>query len=201
MKLLTSPLVVILLAVFSGAGTGLWWYWQAANVLIADQKTKHAEAIEAKRPPEPWDFWTVELESLSRELTEKREALAARESELDHREQLLADERTEVEATRLQIETMRTQISSQILSVQQQEAKNLKTLAQTYSLLTPAAAIAIFEGLDDVMVTKLLSMMKPESVSAIFQELTSGSKASPERIKRAADLSQRLRLIVPANPT
>lgn len=200
MKLLSSPLVVIILSLLSGMGAGLYWYWQAAQIIAAEVKLeldeKEGEHIEA--PPPPWDFWTVELENLSRELEESRKALAVREAEVTRREQRILAERGEVDATLQQVEALRKQIGDQILAVQREELRNLKSLASTYSALTPAAAVAIFDQLDDIMVTKILSLMKTEATAAILEEMSQGGMANEARLKRAAAISQRLRLLVPA---
>jgi flagellar motility protein MotE (MotC chaperone) len=196
-----SPVVVVLIAVLGSAGSGLYVISQAGSRLAVEVQERDAAEVEASRPPEPWNFWTVELENLSRELAEQREQLASREAELTRREEHLQKERAEIDATLRQVTGLKTQIDQTITGVQQQEMKNLKTLAETYALLTPAAAVAIFDQLDDSMVTKILYLMKPESSSAILQEISSGPLATESRLKRAAALSQRLRLLVPAKST
>jgi flagellar motility protein MotE (MotC chaperone) len=196
-----SPVVVVLIAVLGSAGSGLYVISQAGSRLAVEVQERDAAEVEAARPPEPWNFWTVELENLSRELAEQREQLASRESELTRREEHLQKERAAIDATLRQVTGLKTQIDQTITGLQQQEMKNLKTLAETYALLTPAAAVAIFDQLDDSMVTKILYLMKPESSSAILQEISSGPLATESRLKRAAALSQRLRLLVPAKST
>lgn len=198
MKILKSPVVVILLSLFTGVGTGLGWFWQAAQIIAADLNEQRLADIEAARPAEPWDFWTVELENLSREVTDHRTRLVAWETELTEQEAQLDQERAEIETTRRQVSVLQEQITDQIVAVQSQELRNLKSLASTYSLLSPRAAVAIFDQMDDITVAKLLSLMKSEAASKILEELSSGGGANDLRIKRAADLSERLRLLVPA---
>jgi len=70
-------------------------------------------------------------------------------------------------------------------------------LANTYAKLTPAAAVAIFGEMDDLTVTKLLSLMKPETTTAILEEFNRNPTDPKIGVKRAAELSQRLRLLMP----
>ncbi len=107
----------------------------------------------------------------------------------------------ELEKTRRQIESMRTAIDQRLAEVTAGEAANLKKLAQTYSVLTPKAAVTIFREMDDTMVVKLLALMKPDVVGAIFEEISKQSASDPALAKRAAQLSERLRLIKVYKPT
>lgn len=199
MKLLSKPLFVVLAGTLASAGAGVFAFQQAAAGILIAERERRVAVVEATRPPEPWDFWTVELENLSRELQARLAQVDARAAELDRRDQILSAGRAELETTRRQVEAMRDEISRRIVTVEAQEARNLRSLAQTYALLSPGAAVAIFDGLDDGTVTKLLSLMKPESASAILEEFSRGGGPSDQRLKRAAEISQRLRLLVPAS--
>ena len=68
-------------------------------------------------------------------------------------------------------------------------------------MLTPKAAVTIFREMDDTMVVKLLALMKPDVVGAIFEEISKQSASDPALAKRAAQLSERLRLIKVYKPT
>lgn len=197
MKALTSPVVVILLAVLLSAGPVLFLIQRETTALVAQLVESQAAAVEEARPEKPWDFWTPEVENLAKELTEEKAALARREAEIATREKRLADETRELEEIRRQVEKLRQEISTRLVEVQAQEAKNLKNLAVTYSRLTPPAAVAIFGEMDDLTVAKLLSFMKPEVSSAILEELSKTPGPDNANLKRAAELSQRLRLLLP----
>jgi flagellar motility protein MotE (MotC chaperone) len=201
MKALTSPVVVILLAVICSAGPMLGLLWKESAALVQAAAGQRAAAVEATRPEKPWDFWTPEVENLARELTEQREKFAARELELAAREKRLAEEARQLEEIRQQVAQLRSEIDARVVEVKEQEMRNLKSLAGTYSRLTPPAAVAIFSQLDDLMVAKLLSLMKPEITSAIFEELSRVPGPDNVNVKRAAELSQRLRLLLPAPKT
>jgi flagellar motility protein MotE (MotC chaperone) len=201
MKRLRSPLVTLVLCLVLSSATGLAWYWQGAAILVSRARARRAAAVEATRPQKPWDFWTPEMENLERELKESRVAVAQREAAVDRREKRLAADLQELDKVRQQVESLRTEISQHITEVQTQEMGNLKTLATTYSLLSPKAAVAIFAQMDDVTVAKLLSLMKPETAAALLEEISRTPGENNANLKRAADLSQRLRLLVPGKPS
>lgn len=95
-----------------------------------------------------------------------------------------------------EIEGLRKEIAEKVIAIREDEAKNLRSLAQTYSNLTPRAAVAIIRELDDVTAVKILFLMKPDTVGPIFEEMskTSGTDGSP-LARRAAILSEKLRLM------
>jgi len=198
MNKLANPIVVILLGLIFGVGTTMGVLMQASSKLLEGA----AEAAKARRPAEKhWDFWTTEIENLANDLKEERALLKQRSEQLDQREARMQLEVQELEKTRRQIESMRTAIDQRLAEVTAGEAANLKKLAQTYSVLTPKAAVTIFREMDDTMVVKLLALMKPDVVGAIFEEISKQSASDPALAKRAAQLSERLRLIKVYKPT
>lgn len=197
MKALPAP-VVILLPVLLSVVPMMMMLTKASTALLGNISVQKAAEIEAKRPPKPWDFWTPEVENLAKELVEQKAGFAAREAELATREKRIAAEAKELDVMRQQIELLRGEIASRITEVQAQELKNIKTLSNTYSKVTPAAAVAIFNEMDVPSVTKILSLMKVDLTSAILQEM--GRSPGPDNVnaKRAAEISQRLRMMQPA---
>ena len=197
MKALPAP-VVILLPVLLSVVPMMMMLTTASTALLGNISVQKAAELEAKRPPKPWDFWTPEVENLAKELVEQKAGFATREADLATREKRIAAEAKELDVMRQQIEALRGEIASRITEVQAQELKNIKTLSTTYSKVTPAAAVAIFNEMDVASVTKILSMMKVDLTSAILQEM--GRSPGPDNVnaKRAAEISQRLRMMQPA---
>lgn len=201
MKALSSPLVVILLAVLLSAAPMLHLVWKHGQIIVTAAAARRAAEVEAARPAKPWDFWTPEVENLAKDLTAERAKIAVREAEVAAREKRLVDEARELDQIRSQLARMRDEIDSRLVEVKEQELRNLKSLATTYSRLTPTAAVAIFNQLDDLTVAKLLSLMKPEIISAILEELSRTPGPDNANVKRAAELSMRLRLLIPTQKT
>ena len=194
-KLATNPIVVLAIALLLGVGTGLSMFWKAALPLIAAAKVAQAKAIEASKPEAPWGFWTLEIENLASELKDQKAVVKKREEELAQREERLNAERQELSKQRQQLESMRADISSRITTIQSDEVKNLKSLVATYSSLTPKATLTIFKEMDDTMVVKILSLMKTDTVSPLFEEMSKQGASDPAVARRVATLSEKLRLL------
>jgi flagellar motility protein MotE (MotC chaperone) len=200
MKLLRNPLTLVLVGLLSGLGTGLGWFWHAADAVTAVVLARHAAQVEARKPAAPWGFWTIEMENVASDLKEERTSLQQQTEQLAQREARIAAERQELERVRTEIEGMRREIAANVVAVQGDESKNLRVLAQTYTAITPRAAVAIFREMDDVTVVKILSLMKSESVAPIFEEMSRAAGGDASLARRAAALSEKLRVVRSTQP-
>lgn len=194
-KLATNPIVVLAIALLLGVSTGLGMFWKAAIPLIAAAKAAQAKVADEGKPDAPWGFWTIEIENLASELKDQKAVIKKREEELVQREERLNAERLELTKQRQQLEQLRSDITSKITTIQSDELKNLKSLVATYSNLTPKATLTIFKEMDDTMVVKLLSLMKTDTVSPLFEEMSKQGATDPAMAKRVATLSEKLRLL------
>jgi flagellar motility protein MotE (MotC chaperone) len=194
----TAGIVVVGLVL--GTGTTMFLLAKATNSYIARLAAFKAEAEEAKQPEKPWDFWTIEMENLSNELKEEKARLKQREDALAQREATVVNEQKELAKTRKQLEALRVAIDQRLIEVSEGEAANLKQLAATYSGMNPKAALAIYKEMDDTTLVKLLSLMKKDVVKQTFEEMSRQSAADPALAKRAATLSEKLRLLKTAKP-
>ena len=194
-KLATNPIVVLAIALLLGVSSGLGMFWKAAVPLIAAAKVAQAKVAEEGKPEAPWGFWTIEIENLASELKDQKAVIKKREEELVQREERLNAERQELTKQRQQLEQLREDITGRITSIQSDELKNLKSLVATYSSLTPKATLTIFKEMDDTMVVKLLSLMKTDTVSPLFEEMSKQAATDPAMGRRVATLSEKLRLL------
>ena len=194
-KLATNPIVVLAIALLLGVGTGLGMFWKAAMPLIATAKASRVKVADEGKPEAPWGFWTIEIENLASDLKEEKAVFKKREEELAQREERLNAERQELTKQRQQLEALRNDITGRITSIQADEMKNLKSLVATYSNLTPKATLTLFKEMDDTMVVKLLSLMKTDVVSPLFEEMSKQAATDPTIGKRVATLSEKLRLL------
>jgi flagellar motility protein MotE (MotC chaperone) len=144
--------------------------------------------------PRFWSFRPDDVDALVADLNDQRVKLVERQTELDKLAAHIESERQELEKTRADIAAMRDEISTEIPQFQESERKNMKTLAQTYSDVAPAAAVAIFREMDETTCAKLLSLMKPDKVAAILEEMSQEDK-DETMTKRAARISDKLRLM------
>lgn len=196
MKLLANPVVVIVLGVVSGTAVGLAWFWKAAGVLIDHAVVAAAPVVkEPEGKEQGWDFWTIEIEGLQSELKEEKARLKQQADTLNQRAARLASEQQELAKVRAEIEAMRAEIDKKVFAINGDEMKNLKALASTYSTLTPKAAVAIIREMDDATVVKIFALMKSDIVGPIFEEMARTQGPDGPLAKRAALLSEKLRLM------
>ncbi len=192
---LQSPVVVGLLGVGVSVGLGVALIFRAfANFQPPAVEPELAE-VKEELVRKGWDFWTIEIDNLSTELKEERLKLRKQAELLEQRAARLTAEEKEFAKQRADIESMRKQIGEKILEIGADEAKNLRTLATTYATLTPKAAVAIMKEMDDSTVVKILSLMKPDVVGPIFEEMGRVGTADAALAKRAAAFSEKLRMM------
>jgi flagellar motility protein MotE (MotC chaperone) len=194
-KLLGNPAIVAVLGILSGTAVGLGWFWRAANLMIDQAVAARPAAPEVVGKDQGWDFWTIEIDGLSSELKEEKDRLRQQSDSLNQRAARLASEQQELAKVRTEIEAMRAEINRKVIEITADENKNLKSLASTYSSLSPKAAVAILREMDDTTVVKILSLMKSDVVGPIFEEMAKTQGPDGPLAKRAAILSDKLRLM------
>jgi flagellar motility protein MotE (MotC chaperone) len=195
---LQNPTIAASIGVVVSLGVGVAASWRSLEVIAAHAvvvQPKQQEKAELKE--KGWDFWTIEIENLSNELKEEKVRLKKQSELLDQRAARLAAEEKEFAKLRADVEGLRKQIAEKVIEISADETKNIRSLAQTYTNLTPRAAVAIFRELDDNTAVKILSLMKPDVVGPIFEEMskTATPGAEGSLAKRAALLSEKLRLM------
>jgi len=190
MKLLKSGWMLALLAALLNVGTtGGLIFLQREIIFLAPSKLVHDDG-----KPRFWSFRADEVEALISALNSERAKLIARQTQLDKIAAHVEAEKQELEKTRQEIGAMRDQLTAAVPEIQESERKNLKTLAQTYAAMNPTGAVAIFRQMDDGMCVKILSLMKPDKVGEILQEMSLQDK-DDSLTKRAARISDKLRLM------
>jgi flagellar motility protein MotE (MotC chaperone) len=204
---LQSPFAVAGLGVALSLGLGVMLSWRALDTMVQQATATAAAAAKAAKEPEEalkkkgWDFWTIEIENLSNELKEERLRLKKQAELLDQRAARLAAEEKEFAKLRADVATMRKEIADKVIEISADEAKNIRSLAQTYANLSPRAAVAIIKELDDTTAVKILSLMKADVTGPIFEEMSKVATADNNLAKRAALLSEKLRLMKASKPT
>lgn len=194
LKLLGSPALVTMLGVLGGVAVGLGWFWRVGEMLVTQAVAARVVAAKEKKT-QGWDFWTIEIDNLASELKEEKGRLKKQSEALDQRAARLTAEQQELEKLRSSIEAMRKEIGEKVIEINTDESKNLRALAQTYTNLTPRAAVAIIREMDDTTVVKILSLMKPDVVAPIFEEMSKTPDKDGLLARRAATLSEKLRLL------
>ncbi len=194
-KLIAHPAIVAALGLLTGTLVGLGWFWRAAGLMVDRAIAARPVAVVAAGKDQGWDFWTIEMDGLSSELKEERARLRQQSDALNQRAARLASEQQELAKVRADIESMRAEINRKVIEITADEMKNLKGLAQTYGSLSPKAAVAILREMDDNTVVKILALMKADTVGPIFEEMAKTQGPDGPLAKRAATLSEKLRLM------
>ncbi len=198
---LQSPAVTAALGFVLSVGVGVGLCWRAAGpIMAAVAKAKPKEPALVEDKTKGWDFWTIEIENISNELKEERGRLKKQADLLDQRAGRIAADSKELDKIRSDIEKMRKDIGDKVAEINADETKNLRTLAQTYGNLTPKAVVAIFRDLDDTTAVKILSLMKSDIVGPIFEEMSRATGADASLAKRAAILTEKMRLMKSNRP-
>jgi flagellar motility protein MotE (MotC chaperone) len=197
---LQSPVAFITASLVVSIAVGVASSYKALSTAL----TQVAVAPAKEAPPElkqkGWDFWTIEIETLATELKEEKARLKKQAELLEQRSTRLAAEEKEFAKLRADLEGMRKQISDRFIEITADETKNIRSLAATYTNLTPRAAVAIFREMDDATAVKILSVMKADVVGPIFEEMSKTSSTDTALAKRAALLSEKLRMMKSSKP-
>lgn len=197
-KMLRNPLVLALLAGLTYLGTTvvvlrLRWTHLSDPATAASTGPKKPTLITVGS--RPWDFWSAETEEMISELGREHARLDERAHDLDTLKTRLDGEKAELDRLREQITQARQELDHATTELSDDETKNLKPLAQTYSRLTPRATVAIFRELDDATALKILALMKTDAVGVIFEEMARTSDQNGTLATRAAALTEKLRLL------
>ena len=189
-KLLRNPFVLMLLAGLSYLGATaavLKLNWaKLSTPLAAEASTEKARPSLVTVGARPFDLWSAETNEMIAELGREKARLEERSRDLDTLKTQLDGEHTELDRLKDEIAKSRQELDKAATELGEEETRNLKPLAQTYAKLTPRAAVAIFRELDDSTALKILSLMKNDQVSIIFEEIA----GAPQRHAREADALQ-----------
>jgi flagellar motility protein MotE (MotC chaperone) len=145
-----------------------------------------------KNPPPSWSYFNPDVEYLVKELKDNKLSLGSKERELRELEARIAAERLELSAATQMVARLRAEIDAAILKMKDDEQLNLKRLAKTYAAMEPAGSSKVLLELEPDMAAKILHLMKDDVVAGVLDAM---SKAGNEGVKRAAELTRRLRLM------
>jgi len=191
-KLLTSPWTSVPLGALLYLASMLF-FW----------KTPHPPALNRDHDMTvvsgpSWDFTNPEADQLLSELKMEKGAVALRQQKLDELAARLNVEKEELAAATLAVRKMQDAFDKSVVRVQEEEVPNLKKLAKVYAGMTPDSAAAVMSQLDDAVMVKIMIYMKESETAAILETL---AKKGPDEAKRAANISEHVRLsILPKSP-
>ena len=197
---LQHPVILITASLVVSVAVGVASSFKAISATLSQLAVVPAREAPAELKQKGWDFWTIEIETLATELKEEKARLKKQAELLEQRSARLAAEEKEFAKIRADVEALRKQISDRFIEITADETKNIRSLAATYTNLTPRAAVAILKEMDDSTAVKILSVMKADIVGPIFEEMSKTSANDTALAKRAALLSEKLRLMKSSKP-
>lgn len=191
-KLLNSPWIgsIAGLVAFMAVTAGTW---NSATRKIQAAREAASQTNNVAKTETPWSFDTVEIDSLVKELKEERETLTKREKDLNDLQARLNAERDELTQLTQTVFRMQKDFDSSVSRVSEEETVNLKKLAKTYSGMEAEGAAGIFKQLDDTSIVKIMVFIKDDIRGPILAAMSKGSDTDA---KRAADLTEKLRVAV-----
>ena len=137
-----------------------------------------------------WLFFNPELDQVMNDLKAERDAVAAKDRQLAEATTRLRAERAELDEALKELKKIQLQVDRDVFRMKEDEAANLKRLAKMYASMDPAGAARILKELDDVVVVKILGLMKEAETGVILDAM---SRLGVPETKRAAGISENLR--------
>jgi flagellar motility protein MotE (MotC chaperone) len=145
-----------------------------------------------------WEFTSPEADQLMSELRTEKGAVALRRQQLDELASRLAAQRQELAAATAAIRQLQDDFDKSVVRIQEEETPNLKKLAKVYGGMAPASAATVMSQLDDASLVKILYYMKESETGAVLEIMAA---KGPAEAKRAAAISERVRLSIPQKKT
>jgi flagellar motility protein MotE (MotC chaperone) len=188
-KLLTSPWTSVPIGALLYLASMLL-FWKTPHPSAMDSGSARAAVAGPS-----WNFSSPEADQLMTELKSEKGALALRRQQLDELASRLGIEREELAAATAAVRKLQDEFDKSVTRVQEEEVPNLKKLAKVYAGMTPDAAATVMTQLDDAVVVKIMLYMKESETGAILEIM---AKKGPAEAKRAAEISEHVRLAIPA---
>ncbi|MDB6020534.1 MAG: hypothetical protein JWQ04_391 [Pedosphaera sp.] len=192
-KIFTSVWMTLLISatLYFGA-TVLFWKTPTPAAASAEESVPRQSAMVPS-----WDFINPEADQLMAELKVEKKSLEKKEQMLSDLELRLQSERTELNQVTQSVHQLQMDFDQNVVRIHEEETANLKKLAKVYAAMAADSAANILAELDDLSVVKIMAFMKEGETAAIFEAM---AKKGQTEAKRAANLSERLRLTAYRNP-
>ena len=143
--------------------------------------------------PDPFDMSDEEIELLQR-LSDRRQEIEQREREIQQRAALLEAAEKRVEQKIDELSDLQATIQNLLVSHDEQEEAQMRSLVKIYENMKPKEAARIFEQLDMVVLLEVIDRMKERKAAPIL------AKMNPAKAKAVTlELAQRRELPIAKN--
>jgi flagellar motility protein MotE (MotC chaperone) len=144
-----------------------------------------------------WNFRNPEFDQWVEELKHERDALNQRAQQLQELQKRLEAERQEILTVTQAVNQLRLDFDKNVVRLKQQEMENLKKRTKVISAMSPEGAAAMLNEMPEDQTVGVLFLLKPDITSLILDTM---SKMGRTEARRAAVLTERLRLVLPPAP-
>lgn len=180
---------------------GLLYLATTAVLLCRVHFERPVEAVAAAVAPNDdpsWKFRNPEFEQWVQELKQERESVAQRAHQLDELQKRLEAERVEILTVTQTVHQLQMEFDQSVVRIKEQELDNLKHQTKIVGAMSPEGAAALLNEMPEDQSVGVLFMLKPDAASLILDTL---SKMGKTEAKRAAELTERIKLVLPPAPT
>ena len=145
-----------------------------------------------------WKFRNPEFEQWVQELKQERESVAQRSQQLQDLQKRLESERQEILSVTQMVHQLQMEFDKSVVRIKEQELDNLKHQTKIVAAMSPEGAAAMLNEMPEDESVGVLFMLKPDAASSILDTL---SKLGKTEAKRAAELTERIKLVLPPTPS
>jgi flagellar motility protein MotE (MotC chaperone) len=140
-----------------------------------------------------WKFRNPEFEQWVAELKLEKSDLDARAQQLQDLESRLATQQQEFTTATQSVFLLQADFDKNVVRIKSGEVQNLSKQAKIMAGMSPEGAANLIGQMPDDDVVRLLAIMKPDQSAQILDSM---SKLTPAQAKRAATLTERLRMVL-----
>jgi flagellar motility protein MotE (MotC chaperone) len=194
MALLQAPWFAALLGCLLYLATTVVFF-KPGQLLPAVKHLTEAEKLAPGDDPS-WKFRNPEFEQWVEELKRERENLAVKRQQLDELKAQLDTERLEILTVTQSVHQLQLAFDSEVVRFKTQETENARRQSKIIAGMTPEGAALMLNEMPDTEVVRILYTLKPDIASGILDAF---SKMGPTQAKKAADLADKIRKVLPNN--
>jgi len=178
-------------------------YLSTTALLIRPEQFAGVRAVltAAKLTPEndpSWKFKNPEFEQWVAELKMEKSDLDVRAQQVQELQMRLAAQQQEFTTATQTVYQLQAAFDKSVIRIQAQEFPNLAKQAKIIAGMSPEGAANLISQMANDDVTRLLATMKADEASLILDSM---SKLGKTEAKRAAELTARLRMVLPPDTT
>ena len=141
-----------------------------------------------------WRFKNPEFQQWVAELKMEKSDLDAKAQQLQELQARLAAQQQEFTVATQSVYQLQAEFDKNVVRIKSQEVQNLSKQAKIIAGMSPEGAAKLISQMADDDVVRLLAIMKPDEAGIVLDTM---SKLGKTEAKRAADLTARLRMVLP----